>query len=1085
MPPEEQHGEQLEFKLSKFPPAVVSQFRNSAKLLSGILNREDFDAWTQEGILIAEHSFRSWEAASEYFRVTPKVLAKLPLSNFREWARWGRTLSRESAALSTTYFHASPDALTNLAPQQVGDWAELGKGLYKGTWKSGTLSSRYFEMSPALLRYMTLGELRRLVSFIDALARRSYDLANDCLSSAEEVFRNIEKQDRRGFLSFISTLVELNWRDAKVCFESGATILSRVERDQRAQFLDIADRYALKDSSRMYSFLADSSKALGELPFETQGHLLDLAARLLGESPDAVVDLLRSSPTVLEKIPQSDLDLWFNEGLSILRDNEEGGVAYFRLESVKSKAMLEELSSGIELDKVRDVLWMYSVALAGSDVQILDTEEIKDKGIGWVSVEHPTTEGRTVYLPSFIRMYPSKDENFGWYKVVGTHQVAHLEFGSFDFSFDKESTLFPDLRLEREAAASKEGPGGVVDLERFFNLFSDRRLAYDIFTVVEDTRLDARVKHEYQGIKKTYQRTQRESIEARPPIDSLPLQEAILELLMRISLDQKTGLKIPDRIRDQVEELVRILLKVQSPASDVEDTSEATIRIYDYISQLSNSPLPPDEWEDFDTSEMDEESNVDMATPNAFTSSGAEGEGQEQEAESGQGEGEERPYQTPQEVGYRGEFKPEMVQLLARMRESQKNDSDGGSDETVSPEALRELLEKSVEIELEEAAEGDIDSSTNLFVNNLMGQISQEQPQQDPGQGHNFDTSKDEGGPLETDDFLAFLYDEWDFRANDYKPNWCCVKQRKMEEGDTGYYDRILEEYALLQAQIKKQFEMLAPEELRKVRRLPFGDDIEYDAVVDAMVEKKTGNTPTDKIYWRRNKVHRDVSVVFLLDMSASTAEAIDDAKKSAEDWSPPDDPREYLTWLRARREEGSRRSYKRIIDVEKESAVLLIRALETIGDVYGIYGFSGYGRENVEFYVIKDIDEPYSDKVKRRIDKINPLHATRMGPAIRHAISKLEKQESRTKVLFLLSDGRPQDRGYSREGVEKEYAVHDTKMALQEARRKNIVPFCLTVDRGGHDYLKTMCQDMAYEVVAEIESLPRRLPYLYRRLTV
>jgi nitric oxide reductase activation protein len=112
-------------------------------------------------------------------------------------------------------------------------------------------------------------------------------------------------------------------------------------------------------------------------------------------------------------------------------------------------------------------------------------------------------------------------------------------------------------------------------------------------------------------------------------------------------------------------------------------------------------------------------------------------------------------------------------------------------------------------------------------------------------------------------------------------------------------------------------------------------------------------------------------------------------------------------------------------------------------------------------------------------------MHATRMGPAIRHAITKLERQESRTKVLFLVSDGRPQDRGYSREGVEKEYAVHDTRMALNEARRKNIVPFCLTVDRAGHDYLKTMCSDMGYEIVPDITSLPRRLPQLYRRLTV
>ena len=120
---------------------------------------------------------------------------------------------------------------------------------------------------------------------------------------------------------------------------------------------------------------------------------------------------------------------------------------------------------------------------------------------------------------------------------------------------------------------------------------------------------------------------------------------------------------------------------------------------------------------------------------------------------------------------------------------------------------------------------------------------------------------------------------------------------------------------------------------------------------------------------------------------------------------------------------------------MEKESSVLLIRALETIGDQYGIYGFSGYGRENVEFYVIKELGETFSERVKNRIDKISPLHATRMGPAIRHCISKLEVQEARTKVLFLISDGRPQDRGYSREGVEKEYAVHDTKKALQEAQ--------------------------------------------------
>ena len=56
--------------------------------------------------------------------------------------------------------------------------------------------------------------------------------------------------------------------------------------------------------------------------------------------------------------------------------------------------------------------------------------------------------------------------------------------------------------------------------------------------------------------------------------------------------------------------------------------------------------------------------------------------------------------------------------------------------------------------------------------------------------------------------------------------------------------------------------------------------------------------------------------------------------------------------------------------------------------------------------------------------------------------------------------------------------------MALTEAKRNGITPFCLTVDKAGHDYLKTMMQDMSYEVLSDIRLLPKRLPHLYKRLT-
>ncbi|MEX2598031.1 MAG: VWA domain-containing protein, partial [Dehalococcoidia bacterium] len=323
-----------------------------------------------------------------------------------------------------------------------------------------------------------------------------------------------------------------------------------------------------------------------------------------------------------------------------------------------------------------------------------------------------------------------------------------------------------------------------------------------------------------------------------------------------------------------------------------------------------------------------------------------------------------------------------------------------------------------------------------------------------------------------------------DFRANDYRPRWCIVQERVAMSGETQFFTDTLHQHAGLMEQIRRQFEAVRPELYRKVRRLPEGEDIDLDAGIEALIDLYAKVSPDERIYWRRNKDERDVAVVFLLDMSASTAEAVEEGARDAE-WNVPTDPVAYTAWLRARRGETARRPYKRIIDVEKESMVLLMTALEAIGDRYGIYGFSGFGRENVEFYVIKEVEEAMSDRVKRRLDKISPLHATRMGPAIRHATSKLVKSDAKTKFMFVISDGRPQDRGYSREGVEKEYAVQDTRMALLEARQQDITPFCLTVDRNGHDYLRTMAGDMGYEVLPDILELPKRLPYLYRKITV
>jgi nitric oxide reductase activation protein len=621
------------------------------------------------------------------------------------------------------------------------------------------------------------------------------------------------------------------------------------------------------------------------------------------------------------------------------------------------------------------------------------------------------------------------------------------------------------------------GPDGqsrsYTEIGRFLAMFEDRKLAFDIFTVLEDCRLDYRIKFEYPGIRSSSGLVQQETLAKRPQIEDLPLQEALVEFMIHMSLEQFTNLPVPQEYQEEATMLARILHLLRTPDANVEDSAEAALRAYEIISRLQNETQPEEDYEpedmedpgDFDEEEF--QSLLDKLQASM-----------EQSDESGEGD----PYDSPEPVDYRGDFKPEMVQLLTKLQMDKDQQGEG---EPLSQEMLEQLLQDSAELDLD-AEEGDINNSTSQFAQNIMKEAGVPPPNSQPGQGYGpLLHDDDQGGELEAREPKTFVYDEWDFRAADYKPRWCVVKEKVLEEGDSTFYTDSLKNYATLLNHIKRQFELIMPETFRKIYRMVDGEDIDLNAALEAAADLRMGVPPDEKIYWKRNKIERDVSVVFLLDMSASTAEAIDEGRNTVDDRDAPDDPVEYMVWLRRRREGLVRRHYKRIIDLEKEGTALLIAALESIGDHYGIYGFSGYGRENVEFYVIKDINEAFSEKVKRRLDKVTPLHATRMGSAIRHATSKLENQSSPTKIMFLISDGRPQDRGYSREGVEKEYAVHDTHMALMEAKRKDITPFCLTVDKAGHDYLKVMCGDIGYEVLGDIWALPERLPMLYRRLTL
>ncbi|MEO8540855.1 MAG: VWA domain-containing protein [bacterium] len=1065
-------------RLSGFPAPLEQHYEAGLRALAPRLSPSQLQSWAETGVELTALSLRSWEAAVEYFKAGTAFPSNATWESIETLGRESVQMAGESAPLAVSFLRSAAPTMEAVGPAHVRQWADLGRRLYKGNWKSSSLAAQFFDLAPTVFHVLRIGQAARLVLFIDELSRHSYELASACLSSAPTVLQRLDEGDRLPFIAFAVELAQSSWADSRLYFDRGSVLIQKVHGPVRERYLLLAAQVARGHNRSAFQFFEEASNSLGELEPDDHYKVIELAEQLAPYSAYAAMDFVTSVPRVLDRIRIDELEPWHAAGLKILQTSHDGGEAYFRLQSTRGEDILENLSARVELSKIGEIMRLYCKALTGRNVSIQTAESLAEKGIGWVAEHRASTDGSTIFLPELMERFQEKDENFAAMKVFATHQAAHIEFGSFEFDFERAGAVFP---LRRTLFVGDRERPATTDMEAYFDLFAERQLASDLFTIAEDSRIDSDVKREYGGIRRPLVRMQQEELLKRPDVRQLPLRNGFVENLVRASLDGVDAILWPKERADVMSRALGLLKAVQTEEAKVEDAAEATLALYEIAVSIPNIYENMEE-SDWDTVEPME---AGQAMPMEGGESGGSGSQMQMGGvDSGEGEAD---YESPQEIDFRGDFKPELVDLLMKLRENAQMGEGGQMSPTaLTPEQLAELLAKSVEIDLDAMYDGDLDASTGMFMSNLMkeaGNPSSEKGDQGQPTSDN-STGSGEGEEPLIPIVTVYYYDEWDFRAQDYKPRWCAVKESKLEEGEDNFYENALREHAGLVTQTRKQFELMKPEMFRKLKRLPDGEDFDLDAAIEWMIEKRAGVNPNEKIYWRRNKIERDVAVAFLIDMSASTDEEINKREKKYDDDDYDDDPRKYLSWWVSKRRQELTSPPKRIIDLEKESTVLLMTALETIGDQYGIYGFSGYGRDNVEFFVIKDFNETLDQKIKNRLDKVTPIRSTRMGPAIRHATFKLKETDAKVKILFLLSDGRPQDHGYGRDRTEKEYAIHDTKQALNEAKREGITPFALTVDRAGHDYLKTMCEDMGYEVVADIEALPSRLPTLYRRLT-
>jgi hypothetical protein len=580
-------------------------------------------------------------------------------------------------------------------------------------------------------------------------------------------------------------------------------------------------------------------------------------------------------------------------------------------------------------------------------------------------------------------------------------------------------------------------------------------------------------------LRKAFDRLGENALKSRPALSTLPLRESLVEILIRFSIMERIEDSTPEALRPLAERVIRFMSPVLTAVATVDDAALAAVfisRLLEAVPNISpDSQLYPSVYERVE-SQLFENLTDGPALRFDFPAD------------------ENAPYHPAEPVPYRGQTNPEWVQFelaVEVLEDAIMRGEEVGV--PLSKETLMELMAKGAKIKISQMTASELVDSQGLFVADLDGLTQEKIKSLSPDEKKRLGEILKRAQPMKLEETIGarvFYYDEWDYLIEDYKPRWCKLHEFTVEGDSSAVVKDIQKEHMALIASVRRHFQRIRPESLQKINRLPDGEEIELNDAIEAVIDQKIGLTPSDRVYQRKERRRRDVATAFLLDLSASTSESIVRTPKSPTDSTPKRFSDRYDDYLgRAGvgpvESPSSSKEKKRVIDIEREALVIMAEALEGLGDEYAIYGFSGQGRHNVEFLTIKDFSERYSERARRRIGALKARTGTRMGPAIRHTLDKLAETGSRLKVLILLSDGYPQDVDYGPDRMSRDYGLHDTMVALQEARKRDMHTFLVTVDQAGNDYLQEMCAGENYLVVKRPNALPEILPRIYRGLTV
>ncbi|NOZ59976.1 MAG: VWA domain-containing protein [Euryarchaeota archaeon] len=441
------------------------------------------------------------------------------------------------------------------------------------------------------------------------------------------------------------------------------------------------------------------------------------------------------------------------------------------------------------LEKFRRVLELYLTGIAGRSIPVRAAGEAY-------------TNTREVFLPRDVELEGEEDA-LRFYKLAALHMYAQMEHSS------------------------------LAGVEERLRRFANRRLAQDIFSLVEYTRLEAELTRRYRGLAREFSRLRRRLWERRrSSFREMEEREAALEALVQLSLGGRVKGELPKHVAEAVRECHSRLEEVRSPGATVRDSWRVAGEVYRMIMRLQGG------------------------------------------------------YRRRPRLQLLGELKPREVKKAARQMRPGESELGVSREERSLRSRIFSFLSKGFLGSMDVNVGGG--KSFSGRIDKLSKQAEYRELQRSGSSGEDAGVIPMDYSAPGSDGFIflrrrkrGYLYPEWDYRRRKYHRDWCTVLERRVPRGDGEAVRRILEKYSGLVKLIRRRFEAMRQEAVR-LRRQHDGDEVDIDAWVSCFVDIAARTSPEEKFYSRMVKRRRDVSVAFLLDQSNSTSGRTLEVEKEA-----------------------------------------------------------------------------------------------------------------------------------------------------------------------------------------------------------